>query len=430
MAAPRIVTNQLALGDTIDWNDWSFSEVTDPDSVLSYSISGDGSELTITVDASASSSSVRMIAGKNVSTVAGKTNAMSIEVVAISGDWSDLDIVSVTASGTTSGDTRIRSPSAVGRFGKVFELAADDTDVFRVGLGCAGNKTVTGARSITLKHPQFENDLDAGTVAPSEFTPGSQPSAFAYEQANTLTNELIGEVEGDAIDVDKHSVIMTFADSQGNSTAEWPGLLRSLLSNTVVVIDGLAGRTLQTVADSHAASAITLGTVRLSDEVLTNKFHSKAIKPSAFVVQLGVNDVNASRTAAQIYADFLTLRNVLGSRAPIILCTISPWEGAASGSAAETTVTLATNVEFAKAAKEFSNVFLVDLATLSEDTTNTEDLRSDFDSGDGLHINSTGSTQWSRAIALQAKNLSELLVDSAEVGSLVMTGDGLNVKLN
>lgn len=108
------------------------------------------------------------------------------------------------------------------------------------------------------------------------------------------------------------------------------------------------------------------------------------------IIQGGVNDVQASATAANMWAatsSMITTAKAAGMS--VIVINVMPWKNAVTWSAGEQTVTDDYNALLA--ANEASSGFtLVDAYSALEDPANADEMLPAYDSGDGLHPNSDG----------------------------------------
>lgn len=138
-----------------------------------------------------------------------------------------------------------------------------------------------------------------------------------------------------------------------------------------------------------------LGTV--SDKLIVNieptfaaDVAAKEANANIAIIQGGVNDIQAAATAANMWtatSSMITTAKAAGMS--VVVINVMPWKNAVSWSVGEQTVTDDYNALLA--ANEISSGFtLVDAYTALEDPANADELLPAYDSGDGLHPNSTG----------------------------------------
>lgn len=287
------------------------------------------------------------------------------------------------------GDTVNLRHNAGGRLALYFNTASA-TPIMRLGLGISSAEAL--GVSYKIRNP-FLYKLTPYTV-PTDYSAPGTIEYFGKTNANTLatvtsgaTGRQVTHVAGVDVSGYKPNVLTVIGcgDSFSNDSTEYPYQLAQQLNGVQIFWNGVAGRTLVTMATEGD------DTFALTGEV----FNSESIRNAVAVIQGGANDALGADTApdeapaiAAASAAVISLINSAkkASINRIVLFTISPSDNM---NASNENVRVAHNA-WVRQYADANGYGLCDIDYILKDPSTPTHLLLAYDSGDGLHPNTAG----------------------------------------
>jgi hypothetical protein len=289
-----------------------------------------------------------------------------------------------------------------GRIAVWFQVTTAGTVTTRFGLGLPSNEG--SGVSLTCSDYMIESVAAINTI-PSEFVPCGLRASFNHANGNTVSSgKYIDEAEGADISQCASMGVMFHGDSFQNEITEFPFLVRAATTYGTYV-NGFNGRTLQTGISQAVNNYSLQGCEFIANSGTGNSiaapFDATTARPAIWVVELCINDllIGVGATIAEmesrIRSYVSTLRTVFAG--PLIVFDASPCSTNASWTAGKQTVIEAYNALLLTLATELGFTVFGRYALLGEAGT-PEQLAAAYNSGDGLHPNSTGQSAISTAL--------------------------------
>jgi hypothetical protein len=166
--------------------------------------------------------------------------------------------------------------------------------------------------------------------------------------------------------------ILCVGDSFGDNAGEWVDLLNK--SESGAVVDNWTQAGAQLSGDIGVNFAAHIGD------------HSY----DSVIIQGGVNDINNSKSLAQMQAAISSMIALCGATTHIYIINVSPWSASASSTAQKIADTIAYNAWLSSYTATDSRIRLVDIYTPLGDPANPTAML-DVNTSDNLHPSSLGS---------------------------------------
>ena len=348
-----------------------------------------------------SGSAGRSFYSTGITLTVGKTYVFSIDVVSVTVGYPSTSKAIYFSSLTTSeGVTGIaHNELTPGRMAVMFTVATVTSPQLRFGIGSEGN---VGGWTVRLRRPAlYEIPDPSGYDSPMPYLPPSLrcPVPIDYEATYDETTKLLTEtITPFPFDIQGCGILL--GDSMNNDYGDtWAQVSdASRLGNTLMIPNGVSGRTMQTIASNIdtilGASSVEWRMFATTDVALD--LPSWFPYPKFGVVMAGVNDLASASTASPLEAmqsavQIIAARFKTVGIKHIAFCEVMPWGGAASFN--HTTYdqqrTDAWNAWLSNWCANNGYGF-VSLYSIMEDGTTADTLSAAYDSGDGLHPNATG----------------------------------------
>lgn len=294
-----------------------------------------------------------------------------------------------------------------GRYCIVLKYTEATTTDILFGLGIQNAEEAN--TSVQIKEWMVE-ELASVDQAPSEYAPPNVGSVFDYNNNSTITNNYINFAKGSSLTIDKTKTALLIGDSFSNEQPEIPYKLKDYDSDWVIYSDAFNGRALsQAVNIVENVYNLTSVTQSISGGTYDIKFNKDTLKARYFIAILGVNDIllanNDLSQLQQSALAFIDKSVEIRKDAIVVLSTIPPFGNTILYSEERESIRQNYNLWLKAYAISKSNVEVYDLATLFEDSNDTKDLNPAYDSGDGLHPNTTGSAVAAEFLATTLNNI-------------------------
>lgn len=305
--------------------------------------------------------------------------------------------------------TPISEVSGPHRYGLLVKYNNTTSGSIRVGLGVNGLES--GSSSAVVKNWMVEKLADP-TFPPSEYTPPSLNSNFNYSNLSTISGSVILENKGSVTNIDKEKTALLIGDSFSNEETEYPFILNEYTRDWTIYPNSLNGRALSQIS-TFISGVYNLDLVSqgIGAESFIPEYSSQSTKAKYFIYSLGVNDLLLLGDSLDV------LKNKINSSIDIsknvrpdsvtVLTTIPPFGSSILTSSSKETIRKSFNIwlnsEFNK-----NSVYVFDLASLLEDPNNLANLNPEYNSGDGLHLNSKGQQLLAKNLHLRLEEIFEL----------------------
>ncbi len=325
-----------------------------------------------------------------------KYYALCVNFTAVSGSFTNTAIL--ISTGVTEGESQyvISTP---GRKCIRFKPTAANTGV-RIGVGCSSNETAVAGEYIAFKELAIYEIASLSDV-PHEFVDGLDSSSgvalgygviYPYASPCTVVSNAVTEAAAPAVEdwlnIGDADVIISFGDSLGNDSSEFPQQLRDYARVSII--------------NKHIAGAALSGQILTAIQTyLANPtgFGPCNIFPRTAILEGGVNDLLAGADLATMQSRFTTCAGLLTAAGyHVIAPNITPFGLWAGWSAGIQTIANGYNAWLATR----TDVYHVNVNSMMRDPANSNNMASHLNIGDGLHTSSAGSLLYGTAVGLAA----------------------------
>lgn len=376
----RVVKNMLTASNVsataVDRAEsWSgatgFSQFTENGSAINLLESDTVSEFVAPVGA-------RVFKTATVSVLAGRTYAVSCDVVAI--ELNGAANVSLFAATAIGGSQPSCLATSTGRHVAFFTVTADNPSA-GVRFGVQATSSIA-QRSVSLKSPMIQDVTD--------FAPGildgyiSRMAAKRYAPGGTVVSLKLAPADGPKLGeiMSRYRHVLAVGDSFANDGKEWPTQFH-IVTGVATTGKGWPGGTLATTICANAEAEIDANPGLYS----------------TIVIQGGVNDASGLANPETTRAAVASLvSKCRAQRMRIFMCNVAPWSGSAGSTEAKQAATAAHNAWLASGGAG-ADVVVVDIYSALSDPANPTRLLPAYDSGDGLHPSTVGSQVIAETIA-------------------------------
>ncbi len=337
--------------------------------------------------------------GTSFSAEAGKSYAVGCFIGAGSGTL-DTDRSTIYTNATISaGDAAIRSNSRNRWFCTRFTSSVTGAVLFRLGIGTDGNddQSVT---SQTIQKP-FVYEIESATANCPEYVAGwgnqnaseERAAVFSYANGNTVAASGQITLNDPAADenvplggINPYTFGVFVADSYGNADDEWPALLVDTNGHMLLIGNSTSG---DSMADFDA---------RLNDVLNLDSFdYTGNITPTFAILQGSVNSPNESQTSDQMITTVTSMIDKCKALDILpVVTNIAPY-GQGSGFANSKGIELAAYNQRIPSVCASNGAVFVDIFTPLV-AADGYSMKSEYDSGDGVHPNQAGSQVIANAI--------------------------------
>lgn len=297
---------------------------------------------------------------------------------------------------TNSADLTLGDTSATvagsGIYAIVVQYGVEKTVDFRIGTGANSAVSNCSARISGVTIFELPAFVPVGGNLPpirdySGVTRGHL--AFATEFANSYdVNGLVTEAAQTVAlsgSYEKYRVGVYVSDSFGNDVGDWPNLLSY---NYKIALCGgsWSGQTME-YFNARATDVFTMsGVTQLGDAI-----------PDFALIQSSLNSVNSAQTASQMLTTMSSLIDKARSAGLKPFClTITPFGAGMTTTEREEREAYNASLQFLCASK---NAVYIDISDVLSDPADRKVLLAAYDSGDGIHPNSTGWTAYANFVA-------------------------------
>jgi len=330
----------------------------------------------------------RVWASFTFTAVVGVTYLVSCTVDSKSGTHGNNGHI-LLASGTFTGGVSVVNNPAVGRYAVGGLCTSGGTITVRIGIGTnsANNFNATMRFSDVMLEI-----VPPGRTYPSEYVRPGDQQVFAYTRTSTVTSGAESNVVvGSTYPIPARSSVLVIGDSWANDIpfeaggdfGDFPWQTRRFLRPHPIALNagGFAGHTIDQIT-GQIATAVT----RQADTPTASPY-------TLCVAHGGTNDLAASRTLVQMQASRLAqIAAIEAAGMRPILVTVPPYNSLSAGNQ--------TTMDAYNAWLKTLGYPLYDLFTDATDGSN--DLKSSWDYGDGIHASITnvgGAARYGRRLA-------------------------------
>ena len=397
--APRIPLNLVET----DFNTWTlFQSGTGVTPSVTGGTNGDTAVCTKTANVDGQS-----WVGTSFSAEAGKSYAVGCFIGAGSGTLDAARSTIYTNATISAGDTAIRSNARNRWFCTRFTSSVTGAVLFRLGIGTDGDddQSVT---SQTIQKP-FVYEIESATANCPEYVAGwgnqnvSEERAAVFSHANGNTVAASGQITlNDPVaaenfplgEINPYTFGVFVADSFGNADYEWPALLVEKSGHMLLIGNSTPGDSMD---DMDA---------RLNDVLNLDSFdYTGNILPTFAVLQGSVNSPNESQTVDQMLTSVISMVDKCKALDILpVVTNIAPYGQGPGFSNAKGSELAAYNQRIQSVCAANGAVF-VDIFTPLV-AADGYSMKSEYDSGDGVHPNEAGSQVIADALLAALNTLS------------------------